>query len=372
VFAAPAAIASLVAFVLVSSAAPRSGSGFAAELSGVSALTSSNVWAAGDYFPDPSDIGDYKTVTEHLHGSAWSKVNSPSPSSYKAQLSGVAAVSASNVWAVGEYNARNGNDYTLIEHWSGSGWKIVKSPNPARFGNALIGVSAVSANNIWAVGYDGIPSTLVVHWNGHSWSKVGSPSPGGYYGSVLSAVSARAPNDVWAVGYYYAAGAGPRTLVEHWNGHSWSHVPSSNPSKTDDELTGVSAVGPNDVWAVGYETTASGDQTLIEHWNGGTWSKVPSLNPTSNSELAAVSGVSASDAWAVGATGVSSLRTLIARWNGGTWSKVKSPNPSSRGDQLLGVDARSSTDVWAVGYYVTSSGHSTLIEHWNGSTWSVR
>ena len=84
-----------------------------------------------------------------------------------------------------------------------------------------------------------------------------------------------------------------------------------------------------------------------------------------------MSGLSPSDAWAVGATGVGSLSTLIEHWTG-TWSRVPSPNPSTRGDQLLGVDARSSTDAWAVGFYVTGSGHRTLIEHWNGSSWSVK
>ena len=94
-----AAIASVAAFVLASSAGPRSGSGFAAELHSVGALTSSNAWAVGESFPNASDVGDYRTATEHLQAGTWHKVNAAEPSAYKAQLSGVAAVSPTNVWA---------------------------------------------------------------------------------------------------------------------------------------------------------------------------------------------------------------------------------------------------------------------------------
>jgi hypothetical protein len=42
---------------------------------------------------------------------------------------------------------------------------------------------------------------------------------------------------------------------------------------------GIAASGPNDIWAVGYEETSSYvPQTLIEHWDGHSWSVVPSPN----------------------------------------------------------------------------------------------
>src|SRR5436309_10061673 len=139
VICSAAAIPAALLLVLGSSAATLTGSAKPAELAAVDTLTASNAWAVGDFFPAPSDYGDFKTTTEHFHGTGWSKVSSPSPSSYTAQLAGVAALSTSNVWAVGQYNARSGNDFTLIEHWTASGWKIVASPNPGTFGNALTG-----------------------------------------------------------------------------------------------------------------------------------------------------------------------------------------------------------------------------------------
>jgi hypothetical protein len=370
-FSSIAAISSVIALVVTSSAAPLSGSGLGGELYGVSAISSSNVWAVGNHYISPSDIGDFKTVTEHLHGSTWSRVSSPSPPSYVAVLTAVVAVSATNVWAVGTYNATNGNDRTLIEHWKGAGWKIVPSPNPSQYGNALSGVSAASATDAWTVGYDGAPRTLAVHWNGSKWSKVKSPSPGGYAGSVLNAVSALSKSNVWAVGYYMTDG-GPRVLIEHWTGGGWAKVAGRNPSGSDDELTGVSAVSPSNVWAVGYYNTRTGDKTLIEHWDGASWSKVPSPSVTSESSLAAVSALSSSDAWAVGSSGVSTVKTLIEHWNGTTWSRVPSPNRSNVENQLLSVSALTPSNVWAVGYSGSNSGHKALVEHWNGSAWSVK
>jgi hypothetical protein len=65
----------------------------------------------------------------------------------------------------------------------------------------------------------------------------------------MAAVSA---NDIWAVGYfYYSSGSffGPHTLIEHWDGSNWSIVGS--PGSASWQLNGVAAVSANDVWAVG-------------------------------------------------------------------------------------------------------------------------
>src|SRR5207244_2669724 len=96
-------------------------------------------------------------------------------------LQGVAALSASNIWAVGAYfNA--GLSQTLIEHWDGATWSIVPSPNQGTtYDNYLYGVAALSANDVWAVGnYRNTPGyylyTLTKHWDGATWSIVPSPS----------------------------------------------------------------------------------------------------------------------------------------------------------------------------------------------------
>ena len=70
-------------------------------------------------------------------------------------------------------------------------------------------------------------------------------------------MAAIAANDVWVAGYYFP-GSYAQTLIEHWDGTSWSVVPSPNGCCT---LRGVAAVAANDVWAVGNQ---GGPFTLVE------------------------------------------------------------------------------------------------------------
>ena len=63
----------------------------------------------------------------------------------------MAAVSASDVWAVGSYGS-GGTNRTLIEHWNGTAWTRAPSPNLSSSSNILFGIDATSASNIWAVG----------------------------------------------------------------------------------------------------------------------------------------------------------------------------------------------------------------------------
>lgn len=85
------------------------------------------------------------------------------------------ASSSGDIWAVGITNpTRCGfsgrNCGTLTEHWNGVRWTVVASPNPPSvYLNMLRGVSAVSGDDIWAVGTTDYTSTLIVHWNGTSW-----------------------------------------------------------------------------------------------------------------------------------------------------------------------------------------------------------
>src|SRR5205823_12238319 len=110
---------------------------------------------------------------------------SPGPISKYDFLVGVAAISTNNVWAVGYYDNGYGLK-TLIEHWDGMQWKLVSSPNhPGSSGDSLNGVIAISTTDIWAVGSytssSGNAQTLTEHWNGTQWSMVASPNFGSHY-----------------------------------------------------------------------------------------------------------------------------------------------------------------------------------------------
>ena len=259
-------------------------------------------------------------------------------------------------------------------------WTGVQPPNPGTFDNRLFGVAALSSCNAWAVGnyfndiMENNGQTLIEHWNGSSWKHVPSPSPGGKsQNNTLLGVAAASRTDVWAVGNYVTGGSN-LTLIEHWDGTAWEQVPSPSPSGATG-LNGVAAASATDAWAVGeYANSADVGRTLIEHWDGTAWTKVPSLNPGSSDFLFGVAAVSATDAWAVGGyvTGPPFVhKTLILHWNGTTWRRVPSPNPSATGNGLNGVSASSATNAWAVGTSDNGVGtEQTLTEHWNGTAWT--
>ena len=95
------------------------------------------------------------------------------------QLNAVAAVSAHNIWAVG-YSISGSGEQPLIEHWDGTKWSILPSPNSGPTADdALDGVTAISPNNVWAVGSNmntgSTPGqSLIEHWDGVQWSIVSS------------------------------------------------------------------------------------------------------------------------------------------------------------------------------------------------------
>jgi hypothetical protein len=288
-----------------------------------------------------------------------------------AVLNGVAAVSANDRWAVGSVDTG-----TLTEHWDGSTWSVVTSPNVGSDSNGFFAVAALSANDIWAVGIHSTTTTgsqtLTEHWDGSQWSVIPSPDVTPYNNSLFG-VAIVSTNDAWAVGGYDTTSNGPgQTLIEHWNGASWSVATSPNVGTHDNRLNAVAAVAANDVWAVGNYRDSNTSYTLVEHWNGTAWSVATSPNVGTASSLSSVTVVSANDIWAVGNSGINTTSTLTEHWDGIGWSLVTSPNVGVAQNLLQGVTAAAPNDVWAVGEYASSySFAETLIEHWNGSAWSV-
>ena len=328
-------------------------------LSGVTTVSATDVWAVGG---SGSQMSVGQTLIENWNGTSWSVVASPNPGSMYNHLNGVTAISATNIWAVGYFVNSNSVTQTLIEHWNGTSWSVVTSPSPAPVNNELYSIAAVSAKDVWTVGFSSTNTTdhtLIEHWNGTSWSVVKSPNPG-TSSDHLSGVAAVSAHDVWAVG---DSNTLSKTLVEHWNGTSWSVVKSPNPG-SGGVLTSVAAVSASNVWAAGYYTsTSSAILTLVEHWNGTNWQVVKSPNVGTHPSFWAITAVSATDVWAVGSYGTSTEFdvTLTEQWNGTQWSIVKSPSPGTFSTQLVGVAAVSATDVWAVGH----ADNNTLTENFH-------
>jgi len=311
-------------------------------------------------------------VIERWDGTKWRTVPGPSPPG-GADLYAVAARTANDAWAVGSANY---DRETLIEHWDGTGWSRVPSPNPSGIVILLEGIAVLSPTNAWAVGISSHLTTggadirtLIEHWNGASWKIVPSPNPTGE--SFLHGVSAAASSDVWAVGEAWKEQAQTgATLVEHWDGATWTVVPSPNPETGKyvfDDLQSVSALSADDAWAVG---TVNSNTPIIEHWDGNAWS---AEEQGDTEELYGVTAVSPTDVWAVGDYN-DPYRTLVEHWDGSGWSHIDSPNPASSKPVLTAVSATSATNAWAAGWsWPPTSGASIspIIEHWDGISWRV-
>ena len=183
-------------------------------------------------------------------------------------------------------------------------------------------------------------------------------------------MTATSSSNAWAVGFYTVGSTG-QALIEHWNGTTWTQVPSpsTNPSSEPSLLSGVSATSSSNAWAVGSYATSSGGATVIEHWNGTTWTQVPSPNPggtTATDSLYGVASISSSNALAVGASSPdeTTTQTLVEHWNGTAWSQVASQNPGgSETSSLAAVAATSSFDAGAVGLYDSGIMAGAVAEH---------
>jgi hypothetical protein len=331
------------------------------QLLSVDAVSERDVWAVG-WAQDPSGPPYIKrTLIEHFNGSTWNIVPSPNRrNDTVSQLHSVSGISSNDVWAVGSSHDGRLPSRTLIEHWDGTQWSIVLSPSPDRQFNELRGVAALSPNDVWAVGYRGgtrteTPiETLILHWDGTSWTQVTSPNvPGG--ANQLFGITAISANDIWAVG---AAGGAPLSM--HWNGSLWSVVPLGvETGLRTEKLTAVSGSASNDVWAVGDGKGIFTNQTFATmlHWDGTRWSAktcraASSSNPPDGYEgggpdayFTGVAANAGNDVWAVGVRGSG---PMILHWDGQAWTSVTHPRAFPNAAILRAV-ATTSGSAWSVG-----------------------
>jgi hypothetical protein len=334
---------------------PGSGQG---NLTAVAAVSSSDVWAFG---LEKSRV----LLAEHWDGTTWQQVDMPTPPGvHEVDLWSASATSATSVWVAGAWCGRgtNRNFRTLVERWDGRSWKIVRTPSPGR--DALVfGIAALSPSDVWAVGewqkQEGRNRdfrTLALYWNGKRWSRAAVPSPGSY--DQLRGIFALGRRNLWAVGNQFderARRRGERTLVVHWNGKAWRSVPSPSPggARREDGLFGVGGADPETLWAVGEAGSIGAGEPLVEHWDGTAW-RTQRAAPPAQGSLGGLSGVAAfaaDDAWVAGSyvDPYLGFQALAEHWNGSTWSVVPTPSAGSQ-SSFEALAAVSSTDIWAVGY----------------------
>ncbi len=267
-------------------------------------------------------------------------------------LYGVSCISSAWCLAVGGvYNEVTDLDTNISELWNGSAWSRVTTPQTVTTGSqALYSVACSSPTFCAAVGYtsdadDNYDQALTMTWTGTAWVLGALQTTA--FNADLDGVSCSSPTFCSAVGYTDPNGSGPySTLAERWDGSTWTVVPTSNPlPNQDNELVSVSCTSPTFCAAVGYSGidgyTAADDnsfRTLVEQWNGSTWSLVASPNVatggvTYGNFLYGVSCVGPTSCVAVGSpyndVGAETYSTLAMAWNGSTWAVQPTPNPTA-------------------------------------------
>jgi hypothetical protein len=189
------------------SVVPARASGSASFLYGVFCRQDADCWAVGG--------GGIYGLAEHWNGRRWSVAATPR-----------VAVGMTGVWCSGKDcfgTGTGGFPSATAERWTGKKWSLSPiAPFPPGVTSGLPGVSCAAAINCFAVGFASV-RTLIEHWQGSKWVKVKSPNPAGAQFADLGAVFCLSPRACWAVGE--SGSTGPTsTLAEHWNGRSWSIV----------------------------------------------------------------------------------------------------------------------------------------------------
>jgi len=315
----------------------------------IAAVSDDDIWAVGSYI----DSGTF-VLLEHLDGSTWSTVPGESPGPKSSSLAGVTALASNDVWAVGNIGLTRSLQQTLVEHWNGSSWTAVPSPNMGSSSSFLTSISGVSSNDIWAVGYwgSGLRRPFALHWDGVAWTV--SPMPR-LTDAGLYSVAAIATDDVWAVGHSgqsILCDPDLQTVTLHWNGINWKVIPSPNVGTGGSVLTGVAALANNNVWAVGFSGCEGVDsQTLTMKWNGTVWNVIPSGNLSGWNTFNAIVAVPPKTLWAAGGHEGQPITEL---WTGSQWKVIPVP-PVVSDAELDSLTVTPTQMVWGLGFQGTGA-----------------
>jgi hypothetical protein len=282
---------------------------------------------------------------------AWGTTPS-APAGMRAEMFGVAAAGTNDVWAVGAFNPGEFPTAVLTrpyaQHWDGQAWTATTLALERLYvsqASELAGVAINGASDAWAVGHvDDLASlaarSLAYRWDGTQWNRV--PTPGiapPDRPDQLHAVVSLAPDDAWAAG---GTGYPASSLLLHWDGAAWTRQPAADIGALVALATDASVL-----WA------ASGSRVMHRRDDGG-WIVLPELPivdlPAGTLVLHGIA-VSGGRVWAVGTDVVPSGESDVflpyaAFWQGTRWKEI---DVNEAGQVLTGV-AANGTGALASGF----------------------
>jgi hypothetical protein len=277
--------------------------------------------------------------TARASSAAWYQVYQ---SGFSGSFFSTAALSKSNIWAVGPtYTTTGKNVYTpFIRHFNGSSWQAITIPNGS--GSDAEWVTASASNNVWVGGFKNasVATTVAYRWNGARWGKVPIPSL-----TDLQGIVALAPNNVWAFGTSGTVGFD----AYHWDGSRWQYY---LPNYINFIPQAISASAANNVWLSGYAWSGSKQVAAAYRWDGRAWHAVSMPHPVLNNGGPSVTALSPANVW----IGWEDTRAHTLHWDGHQWHALTTPTyvdantyeavPDGKGGYWFGAQAILTGSTW--------------------------
>lgn len=301
------------------------------DLTAVAALSGTQAWAVGYRLKSATEP---EALALRWNGTAWARESTLPSDTFPQAL---AVRSPRDIWAVGATAA----------HWDGRSWttrNLDRDPAGPVLPDA---VATTSDGKVWTAGRavqesakNAVPA--IQTWDGSAWRRQVLPKVGK---GELTGLAALAPDDIWAAGTSFGTGTTDQTaLLLHWDGTSWKRVAApAGRSGEDRWASGITALAPHDIWAVGGATSGGVERPYAAHWDGTKWTDATTPD-IADGRLRAVGRSGDGTLWAVGGKGAVSV---ALRWDSRRhcWEKTADPRVVVRGFSTVPHSA----DLWTVG-----------------------
>jgi hypothetical protein len=287
-------------------------------------------------------------LVQRWNGRAWGSVSTPA--SLNGPVNAVIAGAGKTVWAFDDQGNATANAVALTR--TARGWASYEFPHDSTISAAVV----FSPKDAWAFGEIFMPkrSPYVRRFNGSKWTAVSTPV-------VPNDASAVSANDIWAVGQTvtYLDSRDQVFKAAQWAHGKWRllHFPRLRlPKGASVTLPDVVALGPANVWVDFSLQKGRGiyPGAVLLHYDGRTWTRV-GVPYKSTFALTSLAADGSGGIW-IAATADSGLQ-YVYHLRAGRWSRA--PMPSGRGDgtQVLSIARRpGTTQAWAVGDMVPTGG----------------
>lgn len=287
-------------------------------------------------------------LAEHWNGARWSVQSLSPPSGGQSEFTNVSC--GSPRFCVADGILVYGSTFTgrcalLVGMWNGLAWSIRKVPM------CVLGGALSCASRRFCVML-GLPTEV---WNGSRWARMRVPR------KPLTAVACRAATS--------CAGIAGQSFVR-WNGRTWSVIAPLDTNVAAGPVgfgPALSCSSPSACTVIGANTAGDNEFSLVERWNGRSWSMQPGAAVFVDGFGAFLSGVSCSGVRTctiVGSFGPP-YGAFTERWNGARWSRQPIATPVGAVPQGLSSVWCGAARCMAVGYSLDGKGQAqTLVEQY--------